>query len=107
MTLVPDWLSIQIRVFELLTGKLFRVYDESLDVYAQNQQVRALFPPRRNNFHAACWTHCLFQDFPFIPAMEFGRRVAAERDLQKSLAIRRESAGIAIASCQKSDFNSV
>ena len=32
-------LIVQVRIFELLTGKLYRVYDESLDVYTQSQQV--------------------------------------------------------------------
>ena len=50
----------KIRVFNLTTAKLFRVYDESLTVATQVQQEQQL-----------------------IPSIDFGRRLAQERDLEK------------------------
>ena len=50
----------KIRVFNFLTAKLFRVYDESLAVATQLQQ-----------------------DEQLIPSIDFGRRIAQERDLEK------------------------
>ena len=50
----------KIRVFNLTTAKLFRVYDESLSVATQLQQEQQL-----------------------IPSIDFGRRLAQERDLEK------------------------
>lgn len=50
----------KVRLFRFTTGKLIRVYDESL------QQLTALQ-----------------QATPQLPNMEFGRRLAAERDLEK------------------------
>ena len=35
--------SLQIRVFEAFTGKLYRIYDESLDVFLERQQVAIYF----------------------------------------------------------------
>ncbi|XP_022087766.1 peptidylprolyl isomerase domain and WD repeat-containing protein 1-like isoform X2 [Acanthaster planci] len=51
----------KVRVFKFLTGKLMRVFDESLQTFSELQQMRQQ-----------------------LPDMEFGRRMAAERDLQKS-----------------------
>ncbi|XP_013106842.1 peptidylprolyl isomerase domain and WD repeat-containing protein 1 [Stomoxys calcitrans] len=51
----------KIRVFQFQTGKLIRVFDEALATYTQMQQTP----------HA-------------LPNMEFGRRMASERDLEKS-----------------------
>lgn len=58
---VFDVLILQIRTFRYLTGKLTRVFDESLKTFTELQQMRQQ-----------------------LPDMEFGRRLAAERDLQKS-----------------------
>ncbi|XP_063239129.1 peptidylprolyl isomerase domain and WD repeat-containing protein 1 [Bacillus rossius redtenbacheri] len=54
----------KVRVFSFLTGKLSRVLDESLQRFSELQQVRQQ-----------------------LPNMEFGRRMAAERDLEKSDAV--------------------
>ncbi|KAJ8872192.1 hypothetical protein PR048_025794 [Dryococelus australis] len=54
----------KVRVFKFLTGKLTRVLDESLQRFSELQQVRQQ-----------------------LPNMEFGRRMAAERDLEKSDAM--------------------
>lgn len=51
----------KVRVFQFNTGKLIRVFDEALTTYTQMQQTP----------HA-------------LPNMEFGRRMAVERDLDKS-----------------------
>lgn len=51
----------KIRVFKFLTGKLTRVFDESLQTFSELQQMRQQ-----------------------LPDMEFGRRMASERDLEKS-----------------------
>ncbi|XP_036345269.1 peptidylprolyl isomerase domain and WD repeat-containing protein 1-like isoform X1 [Rhagoletis pomonella] len=51
----------KVRVFQFITGKLIRVFDEALTTYTQMQQTP----------HA-------------LPNMEFGRRMAVERDLDKS-----------------------
>ncbi|PIK48409.1 putative peptidylprolyl isomerase domain and WD repeat-containing protein 1-like [Apostichopus japonicus] len=51
----------KIRTFRFLTGKLTKVFDESLKTFTELQQMRQQ-----------------------LPDMEFGRRLAAERDLQKS-----------------------
>lgn len=51
----------KVRIFQFITGKLIRVYDEALVTYSQMQQ----------GLHA-------------LPNMEFGRRMATERDLDKS-----------------------
>ncbi|KAF2365092.1 Cyclophilin-type peptidyl-prolyl cis-trans isomerase domain, partial [Trinorchestia longiramus] len=51
----------KIRVFKFLTGKLTRVFDESLDHVTELQHRK-----------------------PQIPTMEFGRRMAVERDVEKS-----------------------
>ncbi|XP_039480140.1 peptidylprolyl isomerase domain and WD repeat-containing protein 1 isoform X2 [Drosophila santomea] len=51
----------KVRVFQFNTGKLIRVFDEALSTYTQMQQTQ----------HA-------------LPNMEFGRRMAAERDLEKT-----------------------
>ncbi|KAI2809649.1 Peptidylprolyl isomerase domain and WD repeat containing protein 1 [Blomia tropicalis] len=57
----------KIRLFRFLTGKLIRVYDESL------QQLTALQQSQQQ-----------------LPNMEFGRRIASERDLEKSEIFRSE-----------------
>lgn len=54
----------KVRVFKFQTGKLSKVFDESLQRFSELQQVRQQ-----------------------LPNMEFGRRMAAERDLEKSEAI--------------------
>eukprot|EP00730_Choanoeca_flexa_P014568 TRINITY_DN6414_c0_g1_i2.p1 TRINITY_DN6414_c0_g1~~TRINITY_DN6414_c0_g1_i2.p1 ORF type:complete len:620 (+),score=157.07 TRINITY_DN6414_c0_g1_i2:2-1861(+) len=59
----------KVRVFDFTTGKLFRVYDESLPTYTEQQNRK-----------------------PFLSSMEFGRRMAAERDLDKSMVMRRANA---------------
>lgn len=51
----------KVRLFRFLTGKLFKVYDESLQQLSELQQVS-----------------------PQLPNMEFGRRMAIERDLEKT-----------------------
>lgn len=51
----------KVRVFSFITGKLLRVYDEHLQRYTEQQQTSQA-----------------------LPNMEFGRRMAAERDLDKS-----------------------
>ncbi|CAH1243726.1 PPWD1 [Branchiostoma lanceolatum] len=53
----------KVRVFKFLTGKLIRVFDESLQVFTEMQQMRQQ-----------------------LPNMEFGRRMAVERDIEKSAA---------------------
>ena len=58
------------RVFKFLTGKLTRVFDESLQTFSELQQMRQQ-----------------------LPDMEFGRRMAAERDLQKSEAFSHANIG--------------
>ena len=57
----------RVRIFGFLDGKLQRVYDESIPYYTERQHATAL-----------------------LPAMEFGRRVAAERELEKSGALQHE-----------------
>nr|CAD7264168.1 unnamed protein product [Timema shepardi] len=54
----------KVRVFTFLTGKLNRVFDETLQRFSELQQVKQQ-----------------------LPNMEFGRRMAAERDLEKSDAL--------------------
>ncbi|XP_021915870.1 peptidylprolyl isomerase domain and WD repeat-containing protein 1 isoform X2 [Zootermopsis nevadensis] len=54
----------KVRVFNFQTGKLSRVFDESLQRFSELQQVTLQ-----------------------LPNMEFGRRMAAERDLEKSEAV--------------------
>ncbi|CAG2209963.1 PPWD1 [Mytilus edulis] len=53
----------KVRVFKFLTGKLSKVLDESLQQFTELQQMKQQ-----------------------LPNMEFGRRLAAERDLEKSEA---------------------
>lgn len=55
----------KVRVFWFLTGKLYRTYDESLDIYIQEQQLT-----------------------PQLPNMEFGRRLAVEKELEKTPAFQ-------------------
>ncbi|KAK7868771.1 hypothetical protein R5R35_003621 [Gryllus longicercus] len=54
----------KVRVFQFRTGKLIRVYSETLQNYTEMQQ-----------------------EHQQLPNMEFGRRMAVERDLEKSEAI--------------------
>lgn len=56
----------QVRVFRAATGKLIRVYDESIDAVTRIQQAGP------SDFH--------------IDDMEFGRRLAQERELDKDTA---------------------
>lgn len=51
----------KVRVFSFTTGKLLRVYDENLARYSEQQQTSA-----------------------GLPNMDFGRRMAAEREIEKS-----------------------
>ncbi|XP_067678099.1 peptidylprolyl isomerase domain and WD repeat-containing protein 1-like [Haliotis asinina] len=51
----------KVRIFKFLTGKLYKVLDESLKQFTELQQMKQQ-----------------------IPNMEFGRRLAVERDLEKS-----------------------
>lgn len=51
----------KVRVFSFISGKLLRVYDENLARYSEQQQTAQA-----------------------LPNMEFGRRMANERDLEKS-----------------------
>uniref|UniRef100_T1J225 peptidylprolyl isomerase n=1 Tax=Strigamia maritima TaxID=126957 RepID=T1J225_STRMM len=53
----------KVRVFKFVTGKLSKVFDESLQYFTELQQTQQL-----------------------LPNMEFGRRMAVERDLEKSEA---------------------
>ncbi|XP_054278325.1 peptidylprolyl isomerase domain and WD repeat-containing protein 1-like [Macrosteles quadrilineatus] len=55
----------KVRVFNFLTGKLTRVFDESLQRFSELQQKKQQ-----------------------LPNMEFGRRMAVERDLDKSDSLR-------------------
>ncbi|XP_023653160.1 peptidylprolyl isomerase domain and WD repeat-containing protein 1 [Paramormyrops kingsleyae] len=55
----------KVRIFRFLTGKLMRVFDESLTMFTELQQMRQQ-----------------------LPDMEFGRRMAVERELEKVDAIR-------------------
>ncbi|KAJ1209584.1 hypothetical protein NDU88_004958 [Pleurodeles waltl] len=55
----------KVRIFRFLTGKLMRVFDESLSMFTELQQMRQQ-----------------------LPDMEFGRRMAVERELEKVDAIR-------------------
>lgn len=55
----------KVRLFRFLTGKLMRVFDESLAMFTELQQTRQQ-----------------------LPDMEFGRRMAVERELEKVDAIR-------------------
>lgn len=55
----------KIRIFKFLTGKLSKVIDESLQQFTELQQMKQQ-----------------------LPNMEFGRRMAVERDLEKSEAFR-------------------
>ncbi|KAA8584309.1 hypothetical protein FQN60_008094 [Etheostoma spectabile] len=55
----------KVRIFRFLTGKLMRVFDESLSMFTELQQMRQQ-----------------------LPDMEFGRRMAVERELEKVDGIR-------------------
>ncbi|KAG7274055.1 hypothetical protein CRUP_030777 [Coryphaenoides rupestris] len=55
----------KVRIFRFLTGKLMRVFDESLPMFTELQQMRQQ-----------------------LPDMEFGRRMAQERELEKVDGIR-------------------
>ncbi|MBN3308122.1 PPWD1 protein, partial [Amia calva] len=55
----------KVRIFRFLTGKLMRVFDESLTMFTELQQMRQQ-----------------------LPDMEFGRRMAVERELEKMDGIR-------------------
>uniref|UniRef100_A0A8C5LZ60 peptidylprolyl isomerase n=1 Tax=Leptobrachium leishanense TaxID=445787 RepID=A0A8C5LZ60_9ANUR len=55
----------KVRLFRFLTGKLMRVFDESLSMFTELQQMRQQ-----------------------LPDMEFGRRMAVERELEKVDAIK-------------------
>lgn len=54
----------KVRVFTFSTGKLYRVYDETLAVQSEMQQAGTAFIK--------------------LEAMDFGRRLAVERELDKS-----------------------
>lgn len=77
----PDGLSFvtmsfpdrQVRLFKFLTGKMYREYDESLQVISEMQQAGT----------------SLFK----LDDMEFGRRLAVEKELEKSNQARFVNAG--------------
>ncbi|KAI9488051.1 peptidyl-prolyl cis-trans isomerase cyp15 [Zychaea mexicana] len=56
----------QVRVFKFLTGKMYRKYDESIQVISEMQQAGTAIHK--------------------VDDMEFGRRLAVERELEKSAA---------------------
>ncbi|CAH8433604.1 unnamed protein product [Dicrocoelium dendriticum] len=60
-TLAVFSMDRRIRLFRFNTGKLIRVYDESLEQYSKLQQTKQL-----------------------LPSMEFGRRLAQEKELDRS-----------------------
>jgi len=57
-----------VRIFRSLTGKLILVLNETLDKFSELQKARQL-----------------------LPNMEFGRRMAIERDLEKTEAIHNSN----------------
>jgi peptidylprolyl isomerase domain and WD repeat-containing protein 1 len=63
----------QVRLFKFLTGKMFREYDESLHVISEMQQAGT----------------SLFK----LDDMEFGRRLAVEKELEKSSQAKFVNAG--------------
>ena len=71
------------RVFTFLTGKLHRVFDESLDIFTEQQQVsysvRQVVLPSQQFDVSLC-----VQNNPQLSNMEFGRRLAVERELEKT-----------------------
>lgn len=69
----------QIRIFNFLTGKLHRKYDESLSAIQEMQQAAS-----KDGSSAAGGAGVKLDD------MEFGRRLAVERELQGSESAERE-----------------
>jgi peptidylprolyl isomerase domain and WD repeat-containing protein 1 len=63
----------QVRLFKFATGKMFREYDESLHVISEMQQAGT----------------SIFK----LDDMEFGRRLAVEKELEKSQYARFVNAG--------------
>ncbi|KAM3847210.1 peptidylprolyl isomerase domain and WD repeat-containing protein 1 isoform 2-T2 [Vipera latastei] len=59
----------KVRIFRFLTGKLMRIFDESLSMFTELQQMRQQ-----------------------LPDMEFGRRMAVERELEKGVAKKHRAA---------------
>ena len=72
---------MQVRVFKFLTGKLYRVFDETLDLYNNLQQKTDL-----------------------LANMEFGRRLALERDLEKTPSFAHINASMLISVCGCADL---
>lgn len=68
----------QIRIFNFLTGKMYRKYDESLAAVQEMQQAAS------RDGAAAGGAGVKLDD------MEFGRRLAVERELEKSESAERE-----------------
>ena len=79
---------LQIRVFRFLTGKLYRVFDESIAIISEQHQVTC------NDVIIIKSCHCGCQVAPQLQNMEFGRRLAVERELLKSTAIQFYNAGM-------------
>lgn len=81
----------KVRIFRFLTGKLMRVFDESLTV--SYHTLLRLHLHSRCRFRCSCF--CSVQMFTELqqmrqqlPDMEFGRRMAVERELEKVDGIR-------------------
>ena len=69
----------QVRVFRFKTGKLIRKYDESLQVVSEMQQAGT----------------AIYR----LDDMEFGRRLAVEKELEKSPQAITANAGIIFVGC--------
>ena len=79
-------------MFNFTTGKLHRVFDESLSQCTEQQQVSLCV--------RACVRVCrqlfiplLLQANSLLSNMEFGRRLALERDLEKTPSFGHATAG--------------
>ncbi|KNC80761.1 hypothetical protein SARC_06888 [Sphaeroforma arctica JP610] len=59
----------KVRIYKIKTGKLYRVYDESLSVYSENQKTN-----------------------PQLDSVDFGRRMAQEKEIENSPAFERINA---------------
>lgn len=70
----------KVRVFKFQTGKLVRVFDETLPTYTQMQQTSHALP--NMEFGRRFLTNCNKRNF--ILHLNFFVRMAAERDLEKS-----------------------
>ena len=86
-----EWLTLQIRVFRFLTGKLYRVFDESITIISEQHQV-ILMTSHIPEYDIIK----LCQVAPQLQNMEFGRRLAVERELLKNTAIQFYNAGLSL-----------